>query len=71
MRADHFAILNIALAIEALVFVTGAAIVLAVPAWQAHAPLLLPLMVMGALVATPFAVWALSRGARAPKLPLL
>ncbi|BCW88228.1 hypothetical protein sos41_13660 [Alphaproteobacteria bacterium SO-S41] len=60
MRANSFVVLQFSLMIDVLVFGIAAAIVVSVPALNTLAYILLPLIVMAALVATPFTAWWLA-----------
>lgn len=55
----------ISLVVNAVLFGAGAVVVLSVPALDARASLLLPLVVIASLLATPFVAWRL-----APRLRL-
>ena len=60
MRANRFVALQFSLVIDVLLFGIAAAVVVGVPGLRTHAPILLPLIVMTALVLTPFTAWWLA-----------
>ena len=60
MSANGFYALQFSMLIDVLVFGIAAVIVVAVPALNTLAYILLPLIVMAALVLTPFTAWWLA-----------